>query len=1029
MADIVQLQGISQGISDSNQNLQGIQTGVNDLKGPIDGIHSVLSKELKTSIISVPEFMRQVYEQLSASGIPGIIGIQKLLEEYFTSEKSKSDSEIKEDPTLNQPGQKEWTADDLAAKMPSKIAAPALMLGTTLNQLLGENSTFISSLTQLKDAILPILENMKTVKSPGAAAGGDKKGAEEAAGGEGNKFAAPNPAQLLAFKLALFELGFIMDALKKAFIDPKTGEPRISEKEIKVIQESILAINLIATVFINLQKALFSALLIGALVIPAIIMTLLAAVWVLITWVIIKILTSKVFENTSKAAAAAINIATVFSQLREAILNSLIAGVLAIPAVIASIFIMVWLLFTMVIVGILNLISPLLETAVNASRILEKIASNFLNTLILLTVSVLFIPFALIGIIGMLAIMIIMTVIAAIGMVLLPMLIVLDKSVVGTMFSATLMYFLTMVLLALSVPFIIPAIIGMIGMLLIMVAFTGIGILATIALPFIGAILVVAILMAITAVALLITLTVLKKLLDFVKEMSNNAPPAPNMSNPMFAFAMQVLFTLLPIGLIIIAFAILGIIAIIAILPMIGLMLFSIFAFIGILMLGLVVKALFDLIKIITDQTSGENPAVNAISQAFPALGPFSSLIAILLMVVGLIFVVLGVAILGIVATLAMPFMIGLLIFSVLAIPALNNLANVITALSAVVLAVRGFGKGEDENNTGGILSKIPGLGEFASIISMLGTIIGLIFIIGALGILGLVATAAALPMAGLRRFSQLASEALPELASAIQALGPLLQNVNTVNAIAQSGGDSGGLFGSIAGFFGGSNAKLAVQIGMLGGIIEALGEIGGIAGKEGKNFSDLANVSGSLKAALIGLNDGFRYLGPLMYSSQGITEKQMKDIGKIVQTIVPITKDLITISMNSTQYKGFRTNIEENIIQPLLQLDSPIQKLARIKDEVKNLNSELSKLAKDNKDTLKAISNINNSSATGLSTFIAKLPSIFKSATNNNNNSEVKDYSNDPLSSIAKDVKGIAQHLIKKDSVSWTDEPIRGKI
>jgi hypothetical protein len=148
----------------------------------------------------------------------------------------------------------------------------------------------------------------------------------------------------------------------------------------------------------------------------------------------------------------------------------------------------------------------------------------------------------------------------------------------------------------------------------------------------------------------------------------------------------------------------------------------------------------------------------------------------------------------------------------------------------------------------------------------------------------------------------------------------------------------------------------------------------------------------------------------------------KLKDATKSLDALSLLLDSLTDVSTKASGLSEIKLNLQENIVAPLMELDPAIKSLKAVKDEIKGLNSELSKLTKDNKDTIKGISGIGQANSKGLSAFRTELASFAKKGKDSSSPTENKE---DPMVSIAKDVHGIAQQLIKPPA-SWTDEGVK---
>jgi len=170
--------------------------------------------------------------------------------------------------------------------------------------------------------------------------------------------------------------------------------------------------------------------------------------------------------------------------------------------------------------------------------------------------------------------------------------------------------------------------------------------------------------------------------------------------------------------------------------------------------------------------------------------------------------------------------------------------------------------------------------------------------------------------------------------------------------------------------------------------------------------ITDLQNFANGFSSGFFGLGD---------------SSSKVKAATKSTGEMIPLIDNLATIANKASEFENIKLNIEECIVAPLLQLEKPISKLTEVRRAVGELNSELSKLTKDNKDTLKSLGQIGNSTPSAISSVLGKISGFFKKG-DSQESSSMGENKEDPLETIAKDVRGIAEKLIKNNT-SWTDK------
>jgi len=993
MSDAI-LQGISQGITDSNATLNTISNNVQGLKDPIDGINAKIQKELLTKVIEVPSYMQKVYEQLAASGIPGISSIEKLLKE-FTGSQSKKDTEdkAKTNKTLDQPGGKDWTIDKLASAVPVMYAAPAIMLGNTLNDLLGEKSLLIETLTSLKNAIVPVIEGLKTVDLKSKKE--DKKvGEAEGTGGGGGGFKAPSAAELKAFEASMKQLGFIVDGIRDVFIDKKTGQAKLSKEEVEKIRQAVEGIELLKQAFVKLAETMGAALrtftmtlMIAVLIIPAIIVLAFILVFLALS-ALLGVFAAWVLPYITAFAITVIQIS--IAMILLAVVLLLITLIIN-PGLIKKVLITM-VSIAIILISVALLIIPAMIAAVGAAFLLVAAA--------LLFVAFLFLALAFLLAWAIITIIQKEPLILLIGIFLLPFFlgIILLWPILVTVALTAFLLAITGILLFIAFLFLTLAILLAWVMVIILTKNPMIMLIGIFLFPFFLGItllqpllvytVISAFLLAITGILLFIaflflTLAVLLAL----------AVTAIIFKNPKL---LVIGFVLFPFFMGIVVLGLISIYVALACIPLLIASVLLLAIFIALTLTLLLAMAVTKLVEKIDAPKMREG-----ILQLFDVV-----------MNPKLIFKAIMVAITA--GPILVASVMLLLIFSAIAgaykaiskLKEFQDKAPDPTMVFAAVEQLADIAKKASEKMEGSSkkalnLFKI-GIGAITEAIAL---IVDTIIKIG-------------------REFT--GPKGQENLALATEGLDTILTKFFGVSDGEPAEGSLMAIFSGMPKISKGQLRATEALVPLTQAIDQITDTVIKVAnvGTE-TDIPGALNILDQIKDFVAGLQkfaEGFSG----GFFGIGDSSKKVKAAVKATDEMLPLIDNLEKIGNKAAGFDEIKFNIEEFVLEPLLRLEEPIQKIKEVSNAIKSLNSELSKLAKDNKDTLKAISNINNSSAQGLSTFIAKLPSVFKKDVGTPGSPAQNNVDN-PLITIAKDVRGIAQHLLRNNSASWTEEPIRG--
>jgi len=159
-------------------------------------------------------------------------------------------------------------------------------------------------------------------------------------------------------------------------------------------------------------------------------------------------------------------------------------------------------------------------------------------------------------------------------------------------------------------------------------------------------------------------------------------------------------------------------------------------------------------------------------------------------------------------------------------------------------------------------------------------------------------------------------------------------------------------------------------------------------------------------------LRDFIQKLKPDGWLARGL-ESDIKTVTSSLSAFIPLLKTLGKIEEMSGEFAGIKTNIEINVLQPLLKLDEGISKMRQLSNAVHDLNTQLKKLVTENKDAMKQLGDLNKGNGAG---FKINLP-ILKSSGQTTTGANKVD---DPLEAIAKDV-GLIREKVAGGGPSWT--------
>ena len=153
------------------------------------------------------------------------------------------------------------------------------------------------------------------------------------------------------------------------------------------------------------------------------------------------------------------------------------------------------------------------------------------------------------------------------------------------------------------------------------------------------------------------------------------------------------------------------------------------------------------------------------------------------------------------------------------------------------------------------------------------------------------------------------------------------------------------------------------------------------------------------------------------------------RDMGRAADTVsaaVPIFRDFGRIGGDAASFENIRVNIEGSIIEPLLRLEGPISTLQSLNREIHNLNDALSRLTRDNRNTIASIGQLGNASSSRFGSIISTIAGMGRRKDTEEDGPMVSDRAtvsdaDDPLADIRDDVRKIAEKLTNPES--WTKD------
>jgi predicted HTH domain antitoxin len=1085
----------TEGLNQINESVKGVGDGVSQASSTVadavkEGLHEIKEEILKVAVQSLPREFLDLAKQVELM----TTYTQKI--NQLTEDRNKKDDEEKaEKKSDDKPGTPAgWSPEKLASKLSERESAPALTIIQSINDIFGEKGFFIGALEGMLKSLLTVQDQVKKPKEEK-----DKPNNADLKG--------PDDKLIGQYSAGIKKLDKLFGNILKTFF--KSGKPRFSEEQIKTIETtakifsnlsvafsaiSITTRNVIVagmlaplaikimpginefvyatgevirefresgldskevkeiaeiskglhSIFESIMKAEIFAIAAGILAIPAALMALFVSFFIASSSIIIRVFDLIDLVKVTESAAKATALNTIFKNVMLAEIFALAAGVLAIPAAIMALLVSFFVISSSIVVKFFDFIN--LKSAADAAIKATALNIVFKNIMLaeifavaagtLAIPAVLLMPVLLLSILGM---AILLEVFDAFFKI--PDLIITQFKVsilAGIMLTLIIIEGLALVGGALAIP-------GIIGIALMAVFMVGVFLLSMVANLVIGSIVSLVVVSLMIFVAMLGMGLALKAVVDIKKfietNLSNNAE-APG-TGTFLDSILGLMFALMPMALIMVGFFFIGALAILCIIPMLGLLLFSVIAMNALPLFQRSLVLLFDIIKNSTKLIGDMVPKggfLEAVSDAFPPLGTVIGLVAFLGSIVALIVVMIGIAVLGLVALATSYAMVGLKKW---AEDAKNTLPAFGESLPMVFNLAKEAGKLlGDMVPKGGILEAIgkaiPPLGTVIGLMAFLGNMFSLIMIMVSITVLGLVALAASAAMDGLKKFGVVAPSALESLGKALPLLGTVITAAETAwKSMAGTEEKEGNGFMSLIG-----------KIPVIGDVVESfsvigkfvnlakvmigLAVIGLIANGTEESIKTLKTAGEAMGVGIPGIVTGLKQMPALSTELSrvdiGALEKQMKKLTPLVNALGEVGAGFKTNAANIEAIKStseaFKVSLTDNILKPTMQLDPAITKLNELKSAAKGLNEELKKMASENKDALVSLGSISSGGENG-AVLSARSSTSYSASVPMSGRNESPD--NEILSYIAGDVHGIAQKVITKETKSWADKPIPG--
>jgi hypothetical protein len=1013
----------AEGLNQVNDSVQNISDSLNNNSTTIsdalrDGLNEIKSEILKVAVESLPiDFLNL------AKKVDELTTYTKQLSTLAEESKRLTEKEADDREEDKKSGAASgWTPDKLSSKLSEKDSAPALTIINSLEELFGIKGTFILS---LQDMLTTLIKPV-----------GEKSSKKEDEKGNSGGIKVPDLNILKQYNASVKELDKLFGGILKVFF--KNKKPRFSEEEIKTIQDTSKAFIEVGKAFNFISTATKSIITVGLLMIPALI--LLPIVTLFTTNVSLFIDNFSIDkEKTKEVAIVATGLNTVFYNLTVAAGFAIMAGILAIPAAIMVIPIVLFMLSVSLLVVVSKLIKEpdIVSLQIKATNLQLLLGSLFVGAALAIIVGIIAVPAAL----GVLLLSIFMLTIIVLGIVanialgFMPQLLLV--SVMITVSAILLLIAVTAVSL-ITIDKLMAVIIGVLVITVLIGLFAILGAISLFALPFLAIFMATAIVIAITMVFFLITLHLIAKVITFMNE--NLKGDGTGIGSPVDALLM-LMGAMIPVALLMVAFAIMGLLALFVLPLLINFMMASIMIAITMFAFDFALKTLVGILKYIDANLSDNKKPDKTGSMLDTILGLVFVLLPMAILMVGFFF-------LGLLAIICILPMLGLLLFSVIAMNALPLFQQSLHLLFQTLQVAADLIKGEAP--TGGIIGAIigfvdehvaPGLGSMiGGMVVVLGKMLSLIIIMIALVILGLIAAAAGLGMKGLEYFAESMARTLPQFIAALPLIADLLDAVEKVNrkilGLPDEKEERTGFFDNIKGFFKDAAQSVIGGIQALGKwaslavLMLTLGAVGVTALVAVPGIEALGRAGEALGRGIPGFVTGFRDLPELLNivgnrNLRNLDENSFAPLINIMNMLSRVGQNMrndsgIAAIAESTNL--FRLSLEENILTPVSRLDPAVEKLNRLKTATAELNAELKKLTTENRGAIETLADIGTNSGSAAMRVTPRTSSSSTPVTSEGFPME-SDPNTEHLVQIKDDVRGIAEKVINNNT-SWAAKP-----
>lgn len=793
--------------------------------------------ELSEEVLKLPPFIQNMLKELGVVSDHAKKIVEILDADNESDDELSAAAEEAINKTGTKDG---WTADKVASKVPVAFAAPALFLGSRLDTLLGEKSVISTCLTGIRDLLANNLtpkttknkketQNKDETSGPKASFGMSLKdtiSANKTVIAAAGLAAAMNDLIKVAALVNISNKGGVLTKFGKAiekvkniyYVNPDTRELRFTAKDVAATKSVEKIFSTLKDTMKTLIQGMALSMATGLLALPA-------SAGLLATTAFLKSVkvflsqfgTAKETEEFAVRAqwvtTLAWNIKTSFKHLALAMPFILMAGILALPATVALIPIRLFF----------RLLKPMLASIATMELELAQAIPVCISTVVfavsmfaaIKALSKITLKDTGLAIVGVLGSTVVMGLLAALGIAadkaLKPMTALLLTSftaagaVIGLTFLVISLKGLNRVMQEYTGASGFAMVEGVakafLPTLMIFTMFTALGVIASVVQPLIVSFTACVWLSVAAIIGTSVLVKALKSsnevILGLYKETKQN-PLTGQLEEVqgspvagMFGAALRFMALMAPIAMIMVAVAAVGLIGIVATIGAVGLTLFTMLSISAFERLPKVLTAISTCVsecsKVFADagkdslfgkladgiESLAAKVNIDTNLDGLRAVGGFLRIMGSMAAIGG---VILMSAIVGIVGTVAMPFMIGLTKFAEHGVPAFGSLPTIISSIgTAVDSASVLFGQAAGVNDYGDSwLSKIPflnGMVETFGALKMMGGLFKLSMVIVSCGLLGMVCTKAASSLDALATLAPKLSEGAGALSSALPSI------------------------------------------------------------------------------------------------------------------------------------------------------------------------------------------------------------------------------------------------------------------